>query len=161
MATQQRKSGGIILRLIDLSMLLLLGFLMTSDIVHKSQIKLPGPTTRSSKFLDDKNKILPVDIRIMPGDTTMPEIDPKTETSLIKLGQLYCYYLVLQDDQVFRIRDLEQLEKHLLVTHAQYDSILVIVNPSPNSIVQGTINLIDVCRRYNLNRKFQYIEGNE
>jgi biopolymer transport protein ExbD len=161
MAAQRKGGGGVILRLIDLSLLLLLGFLLTSDIVHKSQIKLPGPTTRSNKVLDEKNKILPVDIRIMPGDTTIPEIDPKTETSRIKLGQLYCYYLVLQEDKVFRIRSLETLENHLRITQAQYDSILVIVNPSPNSIIQGTINLIDICRRYNLNRKFQYIEGNE
>lgn len=156
-----KKTGGLIVRLIDLSLLMLLGFLQTSDIVHKSQIKLPGPSARSKQIQDDQKKILPVDVHVMWGDTTMAEIDPLTERSLIKLGQLYSYYVVFESDKVFRIRDLDKLEQHLLITQASYDSIVVIVNPHPNSIVQGTINLIDICRRHNFNRKFQYNEALE
>lgn len=156
-----KKSGGLIVRLIDLSLLMLLGFLQTSDIVHKSQIKLPGPSARSKQMQEDQKKILPVDVRVMRGDTTMPEIDPLNERSLIKLGQLSTYYVVLESDKVFRIRDLDKLEQHLLITHASYDSMVVIVDPHPNSIVQGTINLIDICRRHNFNRKFQYNEALE
>jgi len=149
--------GGLIVRLIDVVMLLLLGFLLISDIVHKEQIKLPGPTGTRKK-LSQKSEILPIDVHVMRGDTTLPDIDPKTEYSLIKLGQLYTYYLVYEEDKVFRFRKLDKLEEHLLLTRASYDSISVIINPHPNSIIQGTINLIDICRRYNFKRKFRYNE---
>jgi len=152
--------GGLIVRLIDIVLILLLGFLQISDIVHKNQIKLPGPTG-TRRNLSERSKILPIDVHVVPGDTTMPEIDPEVEYSLKKLGQLYCYYLLYQEDKVFRIRKLDNLEEHLLITQAGYDSISVIINPEPNSIVQGTINLIDICRRHNFKRKFKYNEGNE
>jgi len=149
--------GGLIVRLIDIVLILLLGFLQISDIVHKNQIKLPGPAG-TKRNLSEKSKILPIDVHVMPGDTTMPDIDPETEYSLKKLGQLYCYYLLYQDEKVYRIRTLDKLEEHLLITEATYDSISVIVNPDPNSIIQGTINLIDICRRHGFKRKFRYNE---
>jgi len=152
--------GGLIVRLIDIVLILLLGFLQISDIVHKNQIKLPGPTG-TRRNLSEKSKILPIDIHVMPGDTTMPEIDPEREYSLKKLGQLYCYYLLYENEKIYRIRTLDKLEEHLLFAQASYDSISVIINPDPNSIIQGTINLIDVCRRHNFKRKFKYNEGTE
>jgi len=152
--------GGLIVRLIDIVLILLLGFLQISDIVHKNQIKLPGPTG-TRRNLSEKSKILPIDVHVMPGDTIMPEINPEVEYSLKKLGQLYCYYLLYEDEKIYRIRNLDKLEEHLLIAEASYDSISVIINPEPNSIIQGTINLIDICRRHNFKRKFRYNEGNE
>jgi hypothetical protein len=149
--------GGLIIRLIDVVLLLLLGFLLISDVVHKEQIKLPGPTG-TRRDLSERSKILPIDVHVVEGDTTLPEIEPETEYSLIKLGQLYCYYLIYQEDKVYRIRKLDKLEEHLLIAQANYDSISVIINPHPNSIIQGTINLIDICRRHGFKRKFKYNE---
>lgn len=152
-----KKSGSLIIRLIDVVLLLLLGFLLISDIIHKNQIKLPGPAG-TSKRQDQERKILNIHINIVDEDTTITGIDPDNEFSLIKLAQLYCYYLVQEDDKTYHIRDLEKLEKHLLLAQAANDSISVIINPRPNSIVQGTINLIDVCRKYGFKRQFQYSE---
>lgn len=149
--------GGLIVRLIDVVLLLLLGFLLISDIVHKEQIKLPGPTgTRSD--LSDKSKVLPIDVHIVEGDTILPDVNPQQEYSLKKLAQLYCYYLVYQEEKVYYIRKIDKLEQHLLIAQATYDSVSVIINPHPNSIIQGTINLIDICRRHGLSRKFKYNE---
>jgi biopolymer transport protein ExbD len=153
-----KKSGGsLIIRLIDVVLLLLLGFLLISDIVHKSQIKLPGPTGTSRKQAQEQ-KIQNIHINIVDEDTTIAGIDPEKEYSLIRLAQLHCYYLVQEDDKIYHIRDLEKLEKHLILAQAAYDSISVIIDPRPNSIVQGTINLIDVCRKYGFKRRFQYSE---
>lgn len=149
--------GGLIVRLIDVVLLLLLGFLLISDIVHKEQIKLPGPTG-TRKNLTEKSEILPIDVHVVEGDTTLLDVNPDTEYSLKKLAQLYCYYLVYQEEKVYYIRKIDKLEEHLLITQAMYDSVSVIINPHPNSIIQGTINLIDICRRHGLNRKFKYNE---
>ena len=149
--------GGLIIRLVDVVLLLLLGFLLISDIVHKEQIKLPGPTgTRSN--LTEKSQILPIDIHVVEGDTVLPDINPETEYSLKKVAQLHCYYLVYEEDRVYHIRNINRLEEHLLIAQATYDSISIIINPHPNSLIQGTINLIDICRRHGLNRKFKYNE---
>ena len=149
--------GGLIVRLIDVVLLLLLGFLLISDIVHKEQIKLPGPTG-TRRNLTEKSQILPIDIHVVEGDTILPDVDPETEYSLKKLGQLYCYYLVYQEEKIYYIRKIDKLEEHLLIAQATYDSVAVIINPHPNSIIQGTINLIDICRRHGLKRKFRYNE---
>ena len=149
--------GGLIVRLIDVVLLLLLGFLLISDIVHKEQIKLPGPTG-TRRNLTERAQILPIDVHVVEGDTVLPDVDPEKEFSLKKLAQLYCYYLVYQEDRVYRFRKIDKLEEHLLITQASYDSVSVIINPHPNSIIQGTINLIDICRRHGLSRKFKYNE---
>lgn len=149
--------GGLIVRLIDVVLLLLLGFLLISDIVHKEQIKLPGPTG-TRRNLTEKSEILPIDVHVVEGDTILADVDPETEYSLKKLGQLYCYYLIYQEDRIYHIRTIDKLEEHLVIAQATYDSVSVIINPHPNSIIQGTINLIDICRRHGLKRKFKYNE---
>jgi biopolymer transport protein ExbD len=149
--------GGLIIRLVDVVLLLLLGFLLISDIVHKEQIRLPGPTGTKIN-LTEKSQILPIDIHIVEGDTVLPDVNPETEYSLKKLAQLYCYYLVYEEEKVYYIRKIDKLEEHLQIAQATYDSISVIINPHPNSLIQGTINLIDICRRHGLNRKFKYNE---
>lgn len=154
----QKKGGSLIIRLIDVVLLLLLGFLSISDIVHKNQIKLPGPTGTSRRQSQDQ-KIQNIHINIIDEDTTMVGVDPANEFSLIKLAQLHSYYLVHEDENTYHIRDLEVLEKHLVLAQAAYDSISVIIDPRPESIVQSTINLIDVCRKHGFNRRFQYSEG--
>jgi len=149
--------GGLIVRLIDVVLLLLLGFLLISDIVHKEQIKLPGPTG-TRRNLTERTEVLPIDVHVVEGDTVLPDVDPETEYSKKKLAQLYCYYIVYQEERVYYIRKIEKLEEHLLIAQATYDSVSVIINPHPNSIIQGTINLIDICRLHGLNRKFKYNE---
>ena len=153
------KGGGII-RLIDVVLILLLGFLQVSDIVHKKQIKLPGKTS-SKKDSNDANKTLPIEIYIIDADTTIDAIDPATETSLKVKGQLHCYYLLKENKETFRIRMLDNLEKHLVTAKLNYDSLAIIISPKPNSMIQGTISLIDICRKYGLKRKFKYVEENE
>ena len=88
-----KKGGGLIIRLIDVVLLLLLGFLLISDIVHKNQIKLPGPSGTNRRQTQEQ-KIQNIHINIVDEDTTITGIDPENEFSLIKLAQLYCYYPV-------------------------------------------------------------------
>jgi len=145
------------MRLIDVVMILLLGFIQSSTIIHRNEIKLPAKTGRRTP-LNQKSEILPINIRVVPGDTTIETIDPDTKLTRIYLGQFYCYYLASENDKIHRIRFLENLEDFLLRTRASYDSVIVIIKPDSESVIQGTINLIDICRRHGFKRKFQYKE---
>jgi len=146
------KGNGLIIRLIDIVMILLLGFLNISDIIHKNEIKLPSKkkTTKNAT----NNQMLRLKVQIVPSDTTIDSL--KTSSSHIKLSQQFIFYRVSEGDKSYRIRNLDQLEDKILRIKANYDSMLVIIKPDSNSIVQGTINLIDICRRYNLKRMFDY-----
>ncbi|MDZ7332550.1 MAG: biopolymer transporter ExbD [candidate division KSB1 bacterium] len=154
-----KKGGGIIIRLIDIVMNLLFGFLMISDIVHKTEIKLPSQAGRSPVV--SEKRVMPIEVQIFRGDTTIIGIDPQTERSLRVKSQLYGYYVLNEDERLYRIRMLDKLEDHLFTAKASYDSINVIINPDAESIVQSTINLVDICRRYRIEKRFRFIERGE
>lgn len=153
--------GNIIIRLIDVVFILLMGFLLISDIVHKNQIKLPG-RARSQATNEQKPQTIPLEIEIIPGDTVLAEIDPETETSLIKICQLKVYYKVTENEKTNKFRILEKLEDYLIQTKLDYEAggnkVIIVINPKPESMIQATINLIDICRKYGLKRNFKYYE---
>lgn len=157
------KKSGIVIRLIDVVLNLLFGFLLLSDIVHKNQIKLPSLPATSRIKDQQKEEIVPIEIRIMPGDTVLADINPRTEKSLIKISQLHSYYRVFENERTYKFRLLEQLEEYLVETKAAYfaggSKIVVIINPDPESMIQSTINLVDICRTYDIPRNFRYFEG--
>ena len=167
-----RKGGGIIIRLIDVVLILLLGFLKVSDIVHKKQIKLPSRAS-SQRSMDKPKNVVPLKVMILPTkkDDIVPDhialelskIDPESEFSLSLKSQLFCYYMVQDSIKTRRIQLIEELDSYIDSTYKSYmvngDSMFVVINPDSNSMVQGTINLIDVCRRYKIKRSFQYDEG--
>ena len=156
-----KSNNSIIIRLIDVVFILLMGFLLISDIVHKNQIKLPS-RARSQSTNQQKPQIVPLEIAIIPGDTVLAEIDPETETSLIKISQLKAYYHVTENEMKHKFRILEKLEEYLIKTKLEYEAggnkVVVIINPRPESMIQATINLIDICRKYGLKRNFKYYE---
>jgi biopolymer transport protein ExbD len=154
-----KKGAGVIVRLIDVVLNLLFGFLMITDIIHKTEIKLPSIAGRAAVV--SEKKVLPIEIKIVPGDTVIAAIDPKTENSLRVLSQLYGYYFIQEDVNTYRIRMLDRLDEYLVTTKTSYDSITVIINPDPGSIIQGTINLVDACRKYGIEKKFRFIEREE
>ena len=167
-----RKGGGIIIRLIDVVLILLLGFLKVSDIVHKKQIKLPSRAS-SQRSMDKPKNVIPLKIMVMPtkkDDVISPKvalelnkINQEDEHFLNKKSQLYCYYMVLDSIKTRRVQLIEELNSYIDSTYRVYrangDSMFVVINPDSNSIIQGTINLIDVCRRHNIKRSFMYDEG--
>jgi len=146
------KGNGLIIRLIDIVMILLLGFLNISDIIHKNEVKLPSG--KKSSKATKKSQKMRLKIQIVPSDTTIDSL--KTSKSFIEMSQQFIYYRLFEGDKSYRVRNLKKLEDEILKKKATYDSMIVIINPDSNSIVQGTINLIDICRRYNLKRMFDY-----
>ncbi len=161
--------GGIIIRLIDVVLILLLGFLKVSDIVHKKQIKLPS-STRSQSKLEVSKEVLALEVKVLsltnkdniPTNVAseLAKINSEKEPSLIKQSQLYCSYFIQENLKGHHIYLLDKLDKYLDSTYTAYktrgDSMFVVINPDSNSIVQGTINLIDICRRHNIKRSFMY-----
>lgn len=153
------QKGGVIVRLIDVVLNLLFGFLMISDIIHKTEIKLPSIAGRATVV--SEKKVMPIEIKVVPEDTIIASINPDTERSLRILSQLYGFYFIQEDEKTYRIRMLDKLDEYLLNTKASYDSITVIINPDPGSIIQGTINLVDICRKYGIDKKFRFVEREE
>ncbi len=147
-----QKRNSMIIRLIDVVMILLLGFINISDIIHKNDIKLPS-MNRSSRRSQTK-ETLKLRVHIVPSDTVIKEL--KDERSNLLRGQQFCYYLIEQGGEATRIRFLDKLEKQLYNAYLSDDSLLVIIAPDSNSIIQGTISLIDICRKYNIRRMFDY-----
>ena len=88
------KGNGLIIRLIDIVMILLLGFLNISEIIHKNEIKLPSKkkTTKNAT----NNQMLRLKVQIVPSDTTIDSL--KTSSSHIKLSQQFIFYQVSEGD---------------------------------------------------------------
>lgn len=145
------KGGGTIIRLIDIVMILLLGFLSISDIVHKKEIKLPSGKKKPTNTR--KHQLTRIRIQVIESDTTIDSLRmaPPKEKS-----QEFLVYKILEDERAKRVRNLDLLSDEFGRLKSSYDSLLIIINPDSNSIVQGTINLIDLCRRYQLKRMFDY-----
>ncbi len=151
------KGSGLIIRLIDIVLILLLGFLNISDIIHKNEIKLP--TGKKSSSSSTKSEILRLRIHIVPSDTLIDSLHVANTDENITYkdrSQEKLYYQIDEGDKSYRIRNLVKLEDQILRVRNRYDSVLVIINPDSNSIIQGTINLIDICRLYGLKRMFDY-----
>ena len=165
------RGSGLVVRLIDIVLILLMGFLLISDIVHKDQIKLPRQAVAQNKPQKQKKKIIPLKIKVMPItdedkielSPELKKINPEKEKSLIKLSELRCYYVVLDSVKPRKIQLLDKLERYLDSTKTYYDavgdSLIVVINPDSNSMIQGTINLINICRMYDIKRSFLYREG--
>jgi len=156
------KKNGIIVRLIDVVLNLLMGFLLISDIVHKEQIKLPGPASSRDRQ-EQKEKVVSIEVKVIPSDTTLADVDSKTEKSLIKLCQLHSIYEVHDNEEIHKYRILENLEDYLYQTKLSYEAggakVAIVIDPDPESMIQATINVIDICRKYNIKRNFRYYEN--
>ncbi|MDZ7292793.1 MAG: biopolymer transporter ExbD [candidate division KSB1 bacterium] len=128
--------GGIIIRLIDIGLTVLFGFICISDIEQKTQVKLPSVTAVSVP-----TQVKTVSILIFDG--------PK-------------YTLMEGGTEIATHEDLEWIEQILLQVRQNYqarnEDIIVLIQPDPNSPIQLTVNVLDVCERNQINRNINYVE---
>lgn len=122
-------TGGLIVRLIDVVLIILFGFIAISDIQVKRQIKLPGATDKQ----EEENK----------------QENPQLWVSITKNG---LYSLKLDETPVIDNDSLRVLEKKLV---AQMNSLLawnkapvVIIDPEPEAKIQETVRVIDLCEKH-------------
>ncbi len=126
--------GGLIIRLIDIALIILFGFISISDIRIQTQIKLPTPVKdyrASSQY----------------------------EVVFVKIDSTSAFHLI-EKEPVSRAMDLEGLEEQLQKRAEYYRAlgkeIVVLVQPDGETPVQLTVDVLDLCRKLNLKRNIAY-----
>lgn len=135
------RGSGFLLRFIDIGLIILFGFLMITDIQIFSQIKMPGRAEDAAS--PDVQQLTFVTVEVLPGGQfTVVDREQK---------QVFCY----------RITALDQLESCMI---SMRDALrqrgrqpVVLINPARGSIVQHTVDVLDICDRNgilkNINRE--------
>jgi biopolymer transport protein ExbD len=129
--------GSMIIRFIDIALTVLFGFIAVSDIEQKTQVKLPRDVTAVS----EPTKINTISVLVLDG--------PR-------------YTLLDGAREIASDTDLERVEQVLLDVRRQYldqnQDVLVLIQPDPNSPIQLTVNVLDVCERNQLQKSINYVE---
>ncbi len=120
-----------IIRLVDVVLILLFGFLAISDIQVKRQLRLPGPS--ESETVQQASETVFLFVKIDPADR---------------------YRLVLDDQELLAVADVEVLRGGLLDASRQIreagNQPVIIIDPDPQATVQRTISVFDICEEENL-----------
>lgn len=130
-------SGGIVIRLIDVAMIILFGFIAISDIKVRAQIKLPSEENEEQQNTDEKDPLL-----------YFVKIDPAG-------------FIVELDEQVIAsTNDVKELETLLALkmqqSQASGEEMVVLIEPDENSMIQQTVDLLDICERNNIPKNINY-----
>ncbi|MFQ5650788.1 MAG: ExbD/TolR family protein [bacterium] len=120
--------GGIIIRLIDVAMIILFGFIAISDIKVRAQIKLPS---------DRQEQV------------TQEEKEPVLIVVKIDLEQ---GFVIAQNEvALLTTRDGRELETTLanLSGHHRLNGqeMVVLIEPDEDSMIQHTVDVLDICER--------------
>lgn len=133
------KSGSII-RLIDVVLNVLFGFMMISEIIFYSQIKLPSkgaPVTQPDMEIEQ--------------DIVNVFIDSKVDPS--RPGKMEVAFRVTLGDNVKEFDKISLLEKYLIERSRESAKLqrpfIVVLEPFGESLVQTTIDVLDMCKRHN------------
>ncbi|MBN2012380.1 biopolymer transporter ExbD [candidate division KSB1 bacterium] len=127
--------GGLIIRLIDVVLILLLGFIGISDFTVKTQIKLPTGGNESPAIV--KRQVLTIrvnsdtEFQLSCGDTFWPLITKISDV----------------DALIQRVRD---------DWRAQGMDMMVIIYPDENTMIQTTVDLIDLCEMNGIPKSIHY-----
>ena len=141
-------SRGFLIRFIDIGLIVLFGFVMISDIESLSQVEL-SQAAEAAETPEDEAERAFVTVVIAPnGSFTLA--DPMGG-GVLAAG--------VQDADV-----LSELLRRLKVEHQEADrDLVVLISPHPGSIVQRTVDVMDVCDRLavgkSLQTEFELAEG--
>jgi biopolymer transport protein ExbD len=126
--------NGLIIRLIDIALIILFGFIAISDIKVNAQINLPSPV--QSENAESRNLFLLV------------KIYPQ--------GQ----FEIIENQVTHTIDSLQVLEQLLLTLQEAYKrqnaNLHVLIEPQSGSIVQSTIDVLDICSKMNITKNIAY-----
>jgi biopolymer transport protein ExbD len=131
-------NGGLIIRLIDVAMIILFGFIAISDIKVQAQIKLPSKDEDPQEQKKDEKE--PTLIFVKIGMTDQVEIT--------------------DDATLFEFRPISGLEPFLVELkesyNAQQTQMVVLLEPDEDSIMQHTIDVLDICERQGIPKNINY-----
>ena len=124
--------GGLIIRLIDVVLILLLGFIGISDFTIKTQIKLP-------QGVEDSN----ASIR-------------KTQLIYIKADKNGKFAIADGTSKILGITNIYKVEQEVARLYNINKNIIIIIEPDLDSIIQTTVDLVDICEKYQIPKSISY-----
>ncbi len=124
---------GILIRLIDVGLIILLGFVSISDINVKAQIKLPSPKTENEP---EQNTQLIVYYIIIHRDHRVSILDQKHHTT--------------QWARISRKRLNKELPRLKTRLANKGKQLVVLIDPEPDATMQDLIDVLDICQRYKI-----------
>ena len=129
--------GGLIIRLVDVAMIILFGFIAISDIKVRAQIKLPS----------DQQE-------------TLDEDKPGPEFIFIKIDEQNGFSLEADREIQVTTMSRDALEQSLLALIARYKAAgqeaVVLIEPDEESLIQHTVDALDICERNGIARNINY-----
>jgi|GEM_PF-6056395 len=123
---QQR---GLLIRLIDVGLIILLGFVCISDINIRAQIKLPSPSNRK----EDINRQYVVYYLVLHKNNRVSILDPghsPTEWKNLRLKTL--------ETRMIRLRNNFKRQGKILV---------MLIEPEPDATMQFLVDVLDLCQK--------------
>jgi len=178
--------GGIIVRLIDVVFILLLGFISASDIIRKTQIKLPPQLTASTGGQEVREpRPLVIRIFVQKIQDLTPELLKIINSRLRSVGKkgmneknrldqrlvserFVAYSVrtgVTDEDLDETITTTIELEMYIIQQIQERlepgQKVMVVIMPDPEVMVQGVVNIFDICRRYKIEYHIKYPRAHE
>ena len=125
--------GGLIIRLIDVALILLLGFIAISDIRVKAQIKLPSPG----------------------------EEDVLEQATQLVFVLIYGHgFAINLNEKTTPVKNLQILENQLLQIRTELlknnIKMVVLIEPHEESIIQKTVDVLDICEKRRIPKNINY-----
>ncbi len=130
--------GGLIIRLIDVAMIILFGFIAISDIKVRAQIRLPSSEQEEQE----------------------PEEQDEPVVLLVRISNERGYLIEIGDEAPVPVVEVGLLEQEIVRRVEQYRAdgreIVVLVEPEEESIIQRTVDVLDICERNNIAKNINY-----
>ncbi len=127
--------GGTIIRLIDVVLIILLGFLGITDFEIKSQIKLPSSVDSGQKEI--KQQLIYLNIK------NNNQFEVINGQNIIK--------------EVVGLKVLEELIVQLNNVYLQnYKQMILVIEPNLETRIQTTVDVMDICEKYQIPKNLSY-----
>lgn len=126
--------AGTIIRLIDVVLIVLFGFLSITDVKNKSQIKLPSNYGQMQKEVEQQIVFLSIrdDHRFMLNEQGIPA----------------------------EIEGISELEKRMVQLNNDYQKrnkqIILVIEPDAETMIQTTVDVMDLCERHQILKQLSY-----
>ncbi len=173
--------GGIIVRLIDVVFILLLGFISASDIIRKTLINLPPQLVTSAGrqqvreprplviriFVEPTQDLTPEKLNLIKAD--LKPVGKKANYSKNTMNQRtvsedFVKYVVRTgttddaiNEELISAEALENYVKNVYKNQLEPgQKLILVIVPNPESMIQGVVNIFDICRRLKLEYHFRY-----
>lgn len=128
--------GGLIIRLIDVAMIILFGFIAISDLKVRAQIKLPAPQEEQPQ--SQRDPIL-LSVRIAADG----------RVAIFEGENILMATAAFPEVEDFLSTRFEQMR-------SAGEEMIVLIEPHGDSPIQQTVDVLDICERHQIPKSLNY-----